>query len=370
MKKRFIVLSIFTAIVVIVLVVLGFQTYQKRALVENQGKESAANQSTEEQAQRELEQGSNFYEKLKNGFDVNILVVGNSMALSEGASPGFDWIYMLSEELKNKYHSDVRYKSIASAYSRYESGIVKLSMLDNISVYDAVIICYSPTELEDELIQYEAILRYVKKYNSNIAIISILANSGSLISSSKTVALTDHYGGISVDMQNLINKEGSGVLDHDFYPNDEGYKLYAKATFESICRTVAEGKTNQVDSVNAMYEDVKKYNNCVFVPMSRCQKPDSNSFIVDINNFNGEICLLTHFNKGKQVYDIYFDGGTWLLQNELSYSADCWYDSFIFHDMPHIKNEVVFKLSGDSTLDQFLGICFISQDAITFDQVE
>ena len=169
MKKRFIVLSILATIVVIVLVVLAFQTYQKRALVENQGKESAANQTTEEQAQRELEQESNFYEKLKNGFDVNILVVGNSMALSEGTTSDNDWINILVQKLKSTYHVNVRYKNIASGYSGYGAGFVKLATRDDLGNYDAVLICYPATEQEEDLIQYEAILRCIKKCNNSAA---------------------------------------------------------------------------------------------------------------------------------------------------------------------------------------------------------
>lgn len=60
--------------------------------LENEYKESTEAARLEEQAQRELERQSNFYEKLERGFDVKILVVGNSMGLSEESSSNGEWI--------------------------------------------------------------------------------------------------------------------------------------------------------------------------------------------------------------------------------------------------------------------------------------
>lgn len=364
MKKKIIVLSILAAIVVIVLVVLGFQTYQKRALVENQGKESAANQATEEQARRELEQESNFYEKLKNGFDVNILVVGNSMALSEGASTDGDWLHTLAEELEDKYHVNVRYKNIASAYSGYGAGFVKVATLDDVSQYDAAIICYPAAEREEELIQYEAIIRQIKKCNSDCAIVSILANSDKNVSPDETIQITNYYGGISINMQDIISQGGSEIIDHEFYPNDTGYELYAKETFNSINNAISGSKNTQSNIVNSLREKVKEYDYCTFVSISKWRQTQDNTFFIDVDGFSGKICICACFKKGNQIYDIYYDSGKWLTRNELYYETNCWYNSFLFHEIPDVSKEVMFILGGDLSIDQISGVYLISQDPI------
>lgn len=364
MKKRFVAFSALAAIVVIVLVILGFQTYQKRALIENQGKESAANQATEEQAQRKLEQESNFYEKLKNGFDVNILVVGNSMALSEGASPGFDWIYTLSEELQNNYHSKVHYKNIASAYYGFEAGFVKVATLNDVSTYDAVIICYPAANREEELIQYEAIIRLIKKSNRDCAIISILANSGKNITPDQTIQITNYYGGISINMQDIISQEGNKVIARESYPNDAGYELYANEVFKSVNTAISEGESTQCEVASPVREEVKEYSYCSFVPISKCRKTESNIFFIDVDNFSGKLCICARFKKGKQIYDIYHNHGKWLTRNELYYETDCWYNSFLFHEIPAASNEIMFILEGDLSMDQISGIYLISQNPI------
>lgn len=364
MKKRFIVLSLLVAVVVIVLVALGFQTYQKRALVENQGKESAANQATKEQAQRELEQESNFYAKLQNGFDVKILVIGNSMALSEGASSENYWLQIFAEELEDQYNVNVRYNNLACAYSGYGAGFVKVATLDDVSTYDAAIICYPAAELEEELIQYEAIIRQIKKSNSDCAIISILANSDKNVSPDETTQITNYYGGISINMQDIISQEGAKVIDHEFYPNDTGYELYAKEAFNSISNAISAGKNTQSGIENPLREKAKEYDYCTFVPISKCRTTQDNTFFIDVNSFSGKICICARFKKGNQIYDIYHDSGKWLARNELSYATDCWYDSFLFHEIPDTNKEIMFILGGDSSKDQISGIYLISQDPI------
>lgn len=364
MKKRFVALSIIAVVVCATLVVLGFQIAQKRALVENLGKESATNQLAEEQDQRKLEQKSNFYEKLQNGFDVKILVIGNSMALSEGASSDYDWLHTLSEELETKYHVNVRYNNIASAYSGYGAGFVKAATLDDVSTYDAAIICYPAAELEEELIQYEAIARLIKKNNSDCAIISILANSDKATAPDQTIQVTDHYCGISINMQDIISQEGTKVIDHEFYPNEAGYELYTKETFNSINNAISAGKNTQCEAIEALREKVKEYDYCTFVPISKCRREGNNTFFVDVDSFSGKICICACFKKGKQIYDIYHDYGKWLTRNELYYETDCWYDSFLFHEIPATNNEFMFILGGDLSIDQISGIYLISRDPI------
>ena len=46
-----------------------------------------------------------FYQKLADGFDVNILIVGDSIGEGAGATrPGCQWTKLLSEEIQKTYH--------------------------------------------------------------------------------------------------------------------------------------------------------------------------------------------------------------------------------------------------------------------------
>ena len=55
----------------------------------------------------------------------------------------------------------------------------------------------------------------------------------------------------------------------------------------------------------------------------------------------------------------------WLTRNELNYSVNCWYESFLYHDVPEAEKELMFILSQDSTMDEIEGVYLISENPIT-----
>ena len=364
MKFKKILLIVIIALAVGILAAAGFQSYQERVKKEREYKELAIADQEKRKAQRELERQSNFYEKLERGFDVKILVVGNSMGLSEGSSSNRKWTDDLTKKLEKKYGVDIWYKNISNPYTGYGTGYVKLSTLDDSRDYDAVITCYPATEDEKELVQYEAILRYAKQKYNNCALISVIANSDSKVDFTKVYDLIQYYGGISVNMQDVIDEHGNEVINHQFYPNDQGYQLYADYVFNAIESEIFDGAQVENEIKEPVYDQVKEYNNCVFVPIRKCRMLDEQLFFIDLDSFSGKICIQAKWKKGNQIYDIYYDYGKWLTRNELKYSMNCWYESFLYHDVPEAEKELMFDLSGDSTIDQIEGFYLISENPI------
>ena len=365
MKFKKFLLMVIIVLALGILAVTGIQIYQERVKTENEYKELAIAAQEERKAQRELERQSNFYEKLEKGFDAKILVVGNSMGLSEGSSSSGAWTDVLAKKLEKKYGVDIWYKNISSAYTGYGTGYVKLSTLDDSKEYDVVITCYPATEDKEELVQYEAILRYVKQKYNNCAIISIIANSDRKVDCTKVYDLIQHYGGTSVNMQEIIDDHGNEVIDHQFYPNDQGYQLYVDNIFRAIESEISDGAQVENEIKKPVYDQVKEYDNCVFVPIKKCRKLDEKKFVIDLDSFSGKICIRAKYKKGNQAYDIYYDYGKWLTRNELNYSVNCWYESFLYHDVPEAEKELMFVLSWDSTMDEIEGVYLISENPIT-----
>lgn len=361
--KKYIILII-SILVSIILVVGGYQIFKYYVKIDQENEVLAKEFEKQQKAQRELEKNSNFYEKLERGFDVKILLVGNSMALSEGSSSDEKWPDILKDKLEEKYNVNVLYENMGSAYSDYGAGYVQLATLEDNIDYDAVITCYPATQDENKLIQYEAILRTIKNKYDNCAIISVLANSDQQEDPTKVCEMIQLYGAVSVDMQKIINDNGDSVIDHDFYPNDLGYQLYADYVFGTIESGVANNIPSNVNNIDPIYEQVLDYNNCVFVPLRKCRKQNDNTFIIDLSSFQGKICMKARFAKGKKAYDIYYDNGNWITRNEMNYSEDCWYDTFLFHDIPNVQKKLIFSLSGDVTMDEIEGVYLISEDSI------
>lgn len=364
MKLKKYVLGAVVALLLGFLITKGIQIYQEGARLEKEYEALAIDEQAEEKAQRELERKSNFYEKLKRGFDAKILVIGNSMAFSEGGSSEGKWTDILVKKLEKRYEVDIQYSSIASAYTGAGTGYVKLATLDDDTDYDAVILCYPATEDKEELIQYEALLRSVKQKFDKCTIISVIANSDQQADCTSLYNLVRHYGGVSVNMQEVIDEHGEDVIDHEFYPNDKGYKLYANTIFDTIKSKVTKNAQVKDGDIEPVYSQVLEYDNCIFVPIRKCRKLNKNTFSIDLESYCDKVCIQTRWKKGKKAYDIYYDDGKWLTRNELNYSVDCWYDTFLFHDVPSAKKEVMFTLSRDTTMDEIEGIYLISKNPI------
>lgn len=341
----------------------GLSVYQEQLAQQKEYERIALEIQQEEKALRELEKQADFYEKLKHGFDAKILVLGNSMALSEGASSQNLWLDILQKTLEEQFESNIYYKSMGMAYSGYGVGYTQLATLDDHKDYDAVIICYPAAQNEEELIQLEAILCKIREQYDNCAIISVIANGQQEIDISDTVKIIEHYGGSYVNMQQIIHENGDSVLDHEFYPNDKGYGLYANAVFESVKQSVAHDG-NDKENVEPINEQVKQYAYCVFVPLRDFRKLDDSTLVLDLESFTGKMCIQARWTAGNKAYDFYHDYGKWITRNEFSYVENCWYDTFLFHDIPKADNEIMIVLGREANISEIQGVYLISENPI------
>lgn len=363
MKKKIYIIIFGCLLFFMVLSIIGFNQYREQQEKIADYKQAALEQQQAEKQLRELERNSNFYEKLSHGFYTNVLVIGNSMALSEGASTKSFWVDSLISKIEAEFDSYVRYKNLAQLYTGCDVGYTQIATLNNNRNYDAVIVCYPACNNDLELIQYEAILLQIKTKYKNAAIIGVLANTERKIDPASTIKLLEHYEGICVDMQSIIDEKGKEFLDHDFYPNDRGYELYAEAVFNKIVDSVNEGKTI-AKAIHPMQKEVCQYDNCAFVPLRDCRKVSENTVVIDLVDFTGKICIQSTWTLGRKAYDIYYDYGNWLIRNEMDYKMNCWYDSFMFHNVPKADNEIMIQFSDDAKLSEVKGVYLISENPI------
>lgn len=363
MKSKKCLFLVPVILILLFFVIQSVFIYQERLEQQKEYERIAQEEQKAGKERRMLEQQSSFYEKLKYGFNTSVLILGDSMALSEGATSPNLWIDNLCSKLESQYESDVWFKNLGIAYSKYDVGYTQLATLNDNRDYDAVIVCYPAAKTEDELIQYEAILKKINERYDDCAVIAVLANSDQEIEVADTINLIDYYGGIYIDMQQIIDKNGDEVIDHEFYPNDKGYELYTNYVFKEIDDAVTNNKKVK-EQIEPMYEQVKQYNHCIFVPIYNCRKLNINTFIIELESFSGKICIQTRWTAGNKAYDIYCDYGNWIARNECSYAGNTWYDTFLFHDVPVADDEIMFVLSRDALISEIKGVYLISENAI------
>ena len=302
-KKRPFVSVLVIAMIIIGIIALGIMyLYQKSetAKINAELAELAAQDQAEAEAEEaeyealvaDIEANYSFYEKLAAGYDVNILLVGDSFAAGSGSSSSDTrWYNLLADELETEYmdgtdfDGDVVVTSVAMSGATAYSGYVRLAGLDDDTDYDLVIICIGQNdEEEDFALYYEALIRAAESRYEGCEIIAVLESNelnymdisymdeeseNELTDESYTEKLTviktlaSYYGIQVADMPEAYVNSGyeyEDLTSDGTYPNDDGHRLYADTVEAVIAENVA-ALTGKTQSMAAYDEAVSVFDN-------------------------------------------------------------------------------------------------------------
>lgn len=231
-------------------------------------KEKAEKEAAQETAQRF--ENDSFYQKLADGFDVHILIVGDEISNGTGVSDVVSkWPFLLSTSLKNEYGVSVSYSNTtAKAGSSYSSYAMVKAMSEEVD-YDLVILCNGEYDKEEDFgLYYEAALRAIRNKFKNASIISILESSQKEYTNKiKTIqSLAEHYGVSTADMVAPFAENYDKLVKADqIHPNEEGQEIYNDTIMNVIAENVKEnvGKNNEeIEIVNRgveIFDDFQWY---------------------------------------------------------------------------------------------------------------
>lgn len=254
----------------------------------------------------------NFYYKLKNHYDVSILVAGDSIGNGVGASKvdlGFSII--LKSYLEKKYKVKVNLKNTSMGGNGTYAEYVRVSKLKKEN-FDLIIICCGQNDNIQSIGRYyEALIRTIRSKWPKAEIISVLQSSQrdytKLIQTIKT--LDEHYGIVVADtIAPFINgKNGQyiSLAPDGTHPNDKGYALYA----EILENLIDEGvmKKRKVQDHKKMTEPVFKealeYSYFLEVPTNILLRSNNDFFYqIDIPD-NTHIGIDFNVLKGSNYYE-------------------------------------------------------------------
>lgn len=112
----------------------------------------------------------------KYGFDVNVLIVGDSIA--EGGQGENGWCTLLQNNLRKTYNNRVSFTNVSMGGNASYAGYVRTMALDDDVGYDLAIICYGQNDGADGFsTNYESIIRAIRSKYPDCSIISILESS-------------------------------------------------------------------------------------------------------------------------------------------------------------------------------------------------
>lgn len=228
--------------------------------------------------------GENFYQKLRSGDPVSILIIGDGIAQSQGSTQGMGWDEQLTRMIEKTSSSAVQITKISGShiaeswinYTRRQN-----SQNDGGQAYDCVflfngvndqhIITYKQFHMF-----YENLIDRLIRTNPRIVIFPVLENSLQVPSnfSANIYELAEYYGFDLIDERSAFAQTGAGsqklVQSDGVTPDDAGYSLYAKGIYAIISRQISQSKTVSYSGRESFFSNSVFLDRCRFI-----SKPDA-----------------------------------------------------------------------------------------------
>lgn len=328
------------------------QAFNKKLYQEEQEKQTALKQK---------EAKDSFYQKLTDGFDVNVLIVGDSIAENGQGEKG--WCTLLQNNLRKTYNNKVSFTNVSMGGNASYAGYVRTMALNDDVDYDLAIICYGQNDGADGFsTNYESIIRAIRSKYPDCSIISILESSQREYTEKMTTiqSICDHYGIPIADTIEAFNNSGKAYDDltgDGVHPNDAGQEIYYETVKTVIDDNVAAstGKMADADAINA---DVHKFDNFVWYGADKdFERVDDTTFTLNASA-SGVFGIDYTFESGDNKADIYVDG-------ELYESPTVTFNYdfsqrhiMVVSDDCRVEKEIKVVFNSKEQADGFRGMCF------------
>lgn len=210
-------------------------------------------------------QDDNFYTKLRNKKEVNILVMGDDTASSSGVNESESWTNILKDKLEKTYSSKVNIK-VNSTKGENILGILMDVDSEKNTNYDLVVIDTGENDLNDLKYNefsgiYESLIRKIKQNNNKCEVLALV--QGSIIKNityPKAILDTDsYYNVLSFDARDAFKKSSVKLTANGILPNADGYKVYAEGCFQVIKAAADNNKTLKYDNKEALVKNSEEY---------------------------------------------------------------------------------------------------------------
>lgn len=331
------------------------QALNKKLYQEEQEKQTALKQQEAEDS---------FYQKLADGFDANILIVGDSIGEGAGTeTDGQQWFKQLQAYLQNVNKGKVSVTNVSMGGNTSYAGYVRTMALKDDVNYDLAIICYGQNDRTDGFsTNYESIIRAIRSRYPDCSIISILESSQREYTEKMMAiqSICEHYGIPVADTIDAFNNSGKAYEDlsnDGVHPNDAGQEIYYETVKAVIDDNVAAsiGKMSDTDVISA---DVHKFDNFIWYDASSdFERVDDTTFTIS-TSASGILGIDYIYESGDNKADIYVDG-------ELFESPTVTFDYdfsqrhiLVVSDDCTVKNEIKVVFNTKEQADGFKGMCF------------
>lgn len=356
------VLSCLLAVVLVVMAAVVYvQNAEQEKRLETISQEEESERAAAEQELQEQLSNLSVYEKLEGGYDVNILIVGDSIGAASGASDSdHRWTVLLGTYLQSTYGSSVTINNISLGGNTSFAGYVSTMILDDGKDYDLAIVCYGQNDSESDFsLYYETIIKAISSRYERCSIISILESSQKGYTD-KILTIEEICEYYSIPVADTIDptlEYYNFYTDDGLYPNDEGQAVYAETIEKVITKQISLGTGLPDYDLDPINKDVVKFTNCDYISVSEFTRENTLTYTANVTA-SGILGIDYSCQSGQNIARIYVDGELFIsptVTNSNSYSQR---RILIVSDNCTVGSEIKIVFDSEAQAEGFYGICF------------
>ena len=302
--------------------------------------------------------GRNFYQKLKHGQNVRILIVGDSIGNGDGATREDNkWENLLKAHIEEDYRSKVEITNVSIGGSTSFAGFARVAMLPDDENYDLAIICYGQNDAEEDFGEYyESIIQELLTKYDGIELISILESS-QMEYTSKMETIKWICGAYSIPIADTIrayNESGIPYVElaaDGVHPNNKGHEIYEEVIFGVIHDKLVKNRLTEwnLDSESATYYGLDKF-----------ERVDDLTWKASVSQANGRIGIYRNVVPGDTKIKVIIDDGR-EIDLEENWPLDIMNPDFdeISQESFEIAGSVKVQFDSKESADNFLGMLIV-----------
>lgn len=261
-----------------------------------------------------LDNSNGFYQKLKNGHYVNILIVGDSIGAGTGASDReHRWTNLLAEWIQSAYGVDLTLTNVSMGGNTSYAGYARTMILEDGIEYDLAIICYGQNDSDEGFsANYEAIIRGLRARYTSCSIISILESSQKTYTEKmgEIEKLADYYTIPVADTIEAFDESGYEYIllaEDGIHPNDIGQNIYFETIRDIIADKVEKNEPLERAALKPINNGVTEYDNYKFIPVDDFSRLDDVTWEIESDQMSGVIGIYRSYNTGDCTLKVYID---------------------------------------------------------------
>lgn len=365
-RRKFNIVAVVIIIVVCAFIGVSFYLDNKQQAeysewAEKINQEEAESRKVAESEMESRKQGKTFYQKLAEGFEVNILIIGDENAAGLGAdADDSTWEYLFNNYLKSAYGSNIDTNNISLSENTSYGGYVQANTLNDGKKYDMAIICCGEHDAAKDLsLHYESLIRTIRDKYSECFIISVLEGSKKADDDKyETIrSLAKHYDIPVADTTEEFQKNYDKLVTEQQYPNDEGQKIYFEALKSIIDSNVKAKTAYKKTDITPVNKAVSKYDKFTYYDMNQFTRVDATTGTITIKE-KGILGIEYNVEGKKSKVEIYVDGK--LFSTQTGQEDDDYFNRQIIKisDDCDVKKELKIVFNDREQANSFRGIYF------------